>query len=79
MERAVFVDDVQPVAEVGGLRPGLLAACRRTGRPGGAAWTTMQKANVGTGTRAAARSTTRRTGVHLWPMIFGLVMTAPSQ
>ena len=27
----------------------------------------------------AARSTTRRTGVHLFPMIIGLVTTAPSQ
>ena len=39
----------------------------------------MQKASFGTGTSAAARSTTRRTGVHLLPMIIGLVMTAPSQ
>ena len=39
----------------------------------------MQNANFGTGTSAAARSTTRRTGVPLVPMIFGLVITAPSQ
>jgi hypothetical protein len=31
------------------------------------------------GSMAAARSTTRRTGVHLFPMTFGVVITAPSQ
>ncbi len=41
--------------------------------------TTMQKHSFGTVTSAPARSTTLRTGVHLLPMIIGLVTTAPSQ
>src|ERR1043165_2344703 len=41
--------------------------------------TTMQKQSLSTCTIAAARSTTLRTGVHLLPMIIGLVTTAPSQ
>src|SRR5689334_19660685 len=41
--------------------------------------TTMQKQSFGTFTKAPARSTTLRTGVHLFPMIIGLVTTAPSQ
>ena len=39
----------------------------------------MQKHSFGTVTIAPARSTTLRTGVHLLPMIIGLVTTAPSQ
>src|SRR5205814_1723774 len=41
--------------------------------------TTMQKHSLSTWTIAAARSTTLRTGVHLLPIIIGLVTTAPSQ
>ena len=41
--------------------------------------TTMQNARRSTGSSAAARSSTCRTGVHLLPMMRGLVMTAPSQ
>ena len=41
--------------------------------------TTMQKASLGIFTIAPARSTTLRTGVHLWPMILGVVITAASQ
>ena len=41
--------------------------------------TTMQKASLGILTIEPARSTTLRTGVHLWPMIFGVVITAASQ
>ena len=41
--------------------------------------TTRQKQVRGTGTIAPAASTTLRTGVHLLPMIIGLVTTAPSQ
>ena len=41
--------------------------------------TTMQKASLGIFNIVPARSTTLRTGVHLWPMIFGVVITAPSQ
>src|SRR5262245_51841139 len=41
--------------------------------------TTMQKQCFEIGTSDPARSTTRRTGVHLLPMTLGFVMTAPSQ
>src|SRR5438105_3998932 len=41
--------------------------------------TTRQKQSLLTLTMAPARSTTLRTGVHLLPMILGLVTTAPSQ
>src|SRR5436190_4614910 len=41
--------------------------------------TTMQKHSLSTFTIAPARSTTLRTGVHLLPIIIGLVTTAPSQ
>src|SRR5438876_1219662 len=41
--------------------------------------TTMQKQSLSALTIAPARSTTFRTGVHLLPMIIGLVTTAPSQ
>src|ERR1041385_3016658 len=41
--------------------------------------TTIAKHNLSTPTIAPARSTTLRTGVHLLPMIIGLVQTAPSQ
>src|SRR5579859_5652389 len=40
---------------------------------------TRQKQSLSTFTMAPARSTTLRTGVHLLPMIMGLVTTAPSQ
>src|SRR5438046_1899732 len=41
--------------------------------------TTIAKHSLSTFTSAPARSTTLRTGVHLFPMIIGLVQTAPSQ
>src|ERR1051326_17335 len=41
--------------------------------------TTMQKQNLSALTIVPARSTTLRTGVHLLPIIIGLVTTAPSQ
>src|SRR5215831_4147337 len=41
--------------------------------------TTRQKQSLLAFTIEPARSTTLRTGVHLLPMIFGLVTTAPSQ
>ena len=41
--------------------------------------TTMQKASFGILTIEPALSTTLRTGVHLWPMIFGVVITEASQ
>ena len=41
--------------------------------------TTSAKQSLGSATSAPARSTTFRTAVHLLPMIFGVVMTAPSQ
>src|SRR5882724_6611086 len=41
--------------------------------------TTIARHNFSTFTMAPARSTTLRTGVHLFPMIIGLVQTAPSQ
>ena len=41
--------------------------------------TTMQKAIFGILNMALARSITLRTGVHLCPIIFGVVITAPSQ
>src|SRR5882762_5636188 len=41
--------------------------------------TTMQKQSFSMFTIAPARSTIFRTGVHLLPMIIGLVTTAPSQ
>src|SRR5664280_398482 len=41
--------------------------------------TTMAKHSLSTATIAPALSTTLRTGVHLLPMIIGLVQTAPSQ
>src|ERR1051325_2547631 len=41
--------------------------------------TTIKKQSLSPGTIAPARSTTLRTGVHLLPIIIGLVTTAPSQ
>src|SRR5579862_3675758 len=41
--------------------------------------TTIAKQSLSTFTMAPARSTTLRTGVHLFPIIIGLVQTAPSQ
>ena len=79
MERFVFVGDVI-------LRESSLALSHAaSGVPGKQARkvlfgsTTMQKQSLSTFTIAPARSTTLRTGVHLLPMIIGLVTTAPSQ
>src|SRR5438045_6148135 len=41
--------------------------------------TTIARQSLSTFTIAPARSTTLRTGVHLLPIIMGLVQTAPSQ
>ena len=41
--------------------------------------TTAARQSRSCGMKAAARSTTFRTGVHLWPIISGFVTTAPSQ
>src|SRR6185312_7188971 len=41
--------------------------------------TTIARQSLSTLTMAPAQSTTLRTGVHLLPMIIGLVQTAPSQ
>ena len=79
VKRAVLVGDVQLPREFARLDPTRLPGVPMKARRVCACSTTMQKQSFGTVTIAPARSTTLRTGVHLLPMIIGLVTTAPSQ